>query len=118
MDTLPDTHFYEYRGETYYGTQAVKPAPFKWHAAAYLFVSGVAGGAQVVAALADMRAPSRMRSVVRNGRHLALAGAMAGPLLLVADLKTPQRWYNMLRIFRRTSPMSIGTYVLTAFGAT
>src|SRR3546814_15451143 len=32
------------------------------------------------------------------------------------DLRTPRRWYNMLRIFRPTSPMSFGSYILTAFG--
>jgi formate-dependent nitrite reductase membrane component NrfD len=59
-----------------------------------------------------------MRPVVRNGRYLALGGTLTGAAFLIADLKTPRRWYNMLRIFRRTSPMSIGTYVLTSFGAT
>ena len=51
-----------------------------------------------------------------TGRAIALAGAIVGGILLIIDLHTKQRFYNMLRIFRPTSPMSIGTYVLMGFG--
>jgi protein NrfD len=107
-----------YSGPTYYGRPAPKPGPWSWEIAAYIFIAGVAGSAQVIATAADLFGGRRARSIVRHGRYLALAGAIAGPPLLIADLKTPQRWYNMLRIFRRTSPMSIGSYILTSFGAT
>src|SRR5690349_17214886 len=103
--------------QTYYGRQAIKPAPFDWRIGVYLFVSSVSGAAQLIAAIANRVAPRTMRNVVRNGRHLAFAGAVSGPLLLIGDLKTPQRWYNMLRIFKRTSAMSIGSYILSTFGA-
>jgi protein NrfD len=33
-------------------------------------------------------------------------------------LKTPERFYNMLRIYRTSSPMSFGSYILTGFGVT
>ena len=36
-------------------------------------------------------------------------------MLLVYDLHTPQRFYNMMRVAKKTSPMSIGTWVLLAF---
>ena len=35
---------------------------------------------------------------------------------LVADLGRPDRFHHMLRVFKPTSPMSVGTWVLTAFG--
>ena len=38
-------------------------------------------------------------------------------MLLIYDLHTPKRFYNMLRIAKRTSPMSIGTWVLMGFSA-
>ncbi len=47
---------------------------------------------------------------------MALLGALVSPILLIGDLHTPQRWYNMLRIYRRTSAMSIGSWALMAFG--
>jgi formate-dependent nitrite reductase membrane component NrfD len=104
-------------GVTHYGMQAVKPTPFGWHVGVYLTLSALSGASQIIAAIAERFGRRRMRTVVRNGRYLAFAGGAIGPLLLMQDLKTPRRWYNMLRIFRRTSPMSIGSYVLSAFGA-
>lgn len=105
-----------YRGETYYGRPAIKPSHWGWLIAGYYFVGGLAGGAQVVAAVADLIAPGRDRTIVRAGRYLSLAGLLASPPLLIADLQTPARFYNMLRIIRPTSPMSIGSWTLTVFG--
>lgn len=122
-DTAPPIHGRQpetplrYDGPTYYGRPTVKPS--KYHALvwSYTFVAGLAGGAQLIAALADRarRRRPRLQSVVRHGRYLALSGPAIGSVLLIADLHTPQRWYNMLRIFRKTSPMSIGTYILSSF---
>lgn len=106
-----------YGGESYYGLAPLKPAPWAWKVSTYLFVSGLAGAAQVIAAAADRAGGTQARPIVRDARIMAAAGGLVGAVLLVADLRTPQRWYNMLRIFRPTSPMSIGTYLLSSFGA-
>ena len=106
----------DYDGTTYYGRPAVKPTAYDWRIGAYIFASGVAGAAQIIAALAQHLAPRTMRPVVRNARYIGIGGSVVGALLLVSDLKTPGRWYNMLRIFRATSAMSIGSYILTSFG--
>src|SRR3712207_8483140 len=37
-------------------------------------------------------------------------------LALVRDLGRPSRFLNMLRVVKPTSPMSIGTWILTAYG--
>lgn len=105
-----------YDGTTYYGRPAVKPTAYDWRIGAYIFVSGIAGAAQIIAAIAQHLGPRSMRPVVRNARYIGLGGSAVGALLLVSDLKTPGRWYNMLRIFRATSAMSVGSYILTAFG--
>lgn len=97
---------------TYYRQPAIKESPYGVLVALYTFVAGLCGAAQVIAFLA------RKKTVERNGRIIAAAGAaLVGPTLLILDLHTPRRWYNMLRIWRSTSPMSIGSYILTAFGA-
>jgi protein NrfD len=106
----------DYRGPTYYGRPALKASPWDSLVPGYMFVAGIAGSAQIIATLADLVGGPRARSVVRTGRMLALAGTLVGPPLLIADLKTPQRFYNMLRILRPTSPMSIGSWILSAFG--
>jgi formate-dependent nitrite reductase membrane component NrfD len=105
-----------YRGETYYDEPAVKPSPYGGLIIAYLFVGGVAGSSQLLATLADLAGRGRYRSLIRAGRYLGLAGALASPVFLIGDLHYKRRWYNMLRIFRPTSAMSIGSWTLTAFG--
>lgn len=101
---------------TYYERAALKPTDWRWLIISYFFVGGMAGAAQFLAGVVDLLGRERDRPLVSAGRYLALAGALISPMLLVADLKTPERWYNMLRIFRRTSPMSIGSWALFAFG--
>lgn len=105
-----------YEGPTYYGHPAVKPSKYGALVWAYTYLAGLAGSAQILATLADLLGRPRWRSVTRNGRWLAMAGPTVGSALLIADLHTPNRWVNMLRIFRKTSPMSIGSYILSGFG--
>ncbi len=105
-----------YSGESYYGRPALKPAPWDWTVSGYIFLAGLAGSAQGLAALGQIADRGRYRGMITNARFLAAASTAVGAGLLIADLRTPQRWYNMLRIFRPTSPMSIGTYVLSGFG--
>lgn len=101
---------------TYYDLPALKPTHWDWKVSGYIFAAGLSGGAQLLATLAPLRLGRRGESIQRNGRYLALAGALVSAPLLIADLQTPKRWYNMLRIFRRTSPMSFGSYILSSFG--
>jgi protein NrfD len=116
--TTPDRHplHHVYQGETYYHRPAIKSSHYGQLVAGYLFVGGLAGAAQLIASIADLSGRKRDRSTVRAGRFLAVAGALVSPVLLIADLHTPRRWFNMLRIFRRTSPMSIGSWTLLGFG--
>jgi formate-dependent nitrite reductase membrane component NrfD len=107
-----------YRGETYYDEAVLNPSHYGELVAVYLFIGGVAGASEVIATIADLCGHEQSKSIVRSGRYLALGGAIAGPVFLIADLETPERWYNMLRIFRRTSPMSIGSWTLASFGVT
>src|SRR5690242_4129959 len=105
-----------YQGETDYGRPVLQPSHYGQLIASYLFIGGIAGASQIIATLADWTGDRRNRFITRAGRYLSLGGILAAPLFLIADLRTPERWYNMLRIFRRTSPMSIGSWTLTAFG--
>ncbi len=106
----------EWRGETYYGRNQVKHAPFNnWVVGGYIFLAGLSGGSQILATLADLTRGPAAAPTVRRGRYLAMLAPTLGSAMLVWDLHTPARFYNMFRIFRATSPMSIGTYVLTAF---
>jgi len=101
---------------TYYGQPAVKSSYYGWKVALYTILGGIAGAAQAIVSMAQLLRPHRARALRSDGRVLSLAGTAAGAALLVADLHTPQRWYHMLRIFRPTSAMSLGTYILSGFG--
>jgi protein NrfD len=102
---------------TYYGQPSVKHSPWNWLVSSYIFLAGLGGSSQIIASAADLVPSRKLRGTVRDGRYIALATAVLGGPLLIADLGTPRRWYNMLRIFRKTSPMSIGTWVLMVFGS-
>ncbi|HEY7302367.1 MAG TPA: NrfD/PsrC family molybdoenzyme membrane anchor subunit [Xanthobacteraceae bacterium] len=101
---------------TYYGRPALKPSLYGWTVGFYIFIAGLAGAAQIIATIVDFLGVPDMAGVVLCGRAIALGGAIIGGLLLIVELHTKQRFFNMLRIFRPTSPMSIGTYVLMSFG--
>ncbi len=106
-----------YRGETYYGMPPVKPSYYGWKTALSFVSEGVGGVSQVLATVIDLLGREEDRALVRAGRYIALGGSAVAPALFIADLHTPNRWYNMLRIFRGTSPMSIGSWSLVSFAA-
>lgn len=99
--------------ESYYGHNVVKPAPWGHEVAAYLFLGGVAGGSGLLAAGAQLTGRDRLR---RNARLGGMGALGLGAVALVADLGRPDRFYNMLRTFKVTSPMSVGSWILSAFG--
>ncbi len=110
--------FQEWDGSTYYGRSQLKPAPFEpWVVGGYIFLAGLSGSAAILASLADAADRPELHGLVRRGRYLALLAPTVGSALLVYDLHTPKRFYNMLRVAKSTSPMSIGTWVLLGFTA-
>lgn len=104
----------DWRGETYHDRPVVKASSFDWKVSSYIALLGISGAAQLLAAI-SRRAPERT-GLARRARFLALAGSSIGPLVLIQHLKSPRRFYNMLRIIRPTSPMSLGSWLLTGFG--
>ncbi len=107
MTMVPEVEF-----TSYYGHNVVKPPPWGDEIAAYLFLGGVAGGSGLLAAGAQVTGREALR---RNARLGALGAVGVGALALVADLGRPDRFYNMLRTFKITSPMSVGSWILTAY---
>ena len=101
--------------DTYYDLPLLKPPVWTWEVPAYFFVGGAAGAAAVFAAAAQLAGADR--TLVRDARRLAAAGAVISGPLLIADLGRPERFLNMLRVFKPQSPMSVGAWTLAAFGA-
>jgi formate-dependent nitrite reductase membrane component NrfD len=82
----------------------------------YFFLGGLAGGAFVIATIANLLDARRFREVSRVGYYLALAALIPCPLILIVDLGVPMRFLNMLRAFNPLSPMSMGAWALLGFG--
>ncbi|MXP65467.1 polysulfide reductase NrfD [Roseomonas sp. M0104] len=105
-----------WEGPTYYGRPQVKAAPFNnWVVGGYIFLGGLAGAAALLAAVADRARGPEAAPTVRRGRALSMLAPTLGAGLLIYDLHTPRRFYNMLRVAKPTSPMSIGTWILMSF---
>ncbi len=78
----------------------------------YLFLGGLAGAASVLAAGADLT----RRPVLAVASKLGATGAVSLAFVaLVHDLGRPKRFLNMLRVFKVTSPMSMGSWLLSAY---
>jgi formate-dependent nitrite reductase membrane component NrfD len=99
---------------SYYGRPVVKPAPWGNDVAAYLFLGGVAAGSALLGLGGQL---SGRPTLCRNARLSALAAASAGAVALIKDLGRPERFLHMLRTFKVTSPMSVGSWILSAFSA-
>ena len=102
--------------DTYHGQPVLKPPVWKWPVPVYFYVGGVAGGAAVLGATAQALDGRRLAGLVRRARWTAAAGTAVSAGLLIHDLGRPSRFLLMLRVFRPTSPMSVGSWVLSAVG--
>lgn len=105
---VPDATF-----SSYYGRPVVKASPWGLDIPAYLFLGGVAAGSSLLGAGADLTRRSALRRTSRLGALVAVTGSLVA---LVHDLGRPERFINMLRVAKPTSPMSMGTWILSAYG--
>jgi formate-dependent nitrite reductase membrane component NrfD len=99
---------------TYYDKAVLKPPVWIWSVPAYFYAGGVAGAAMVLAFAAQMLAEDKMREFEERCRWIGAVGGGIGTALLIHDLGRKERFLFMLRVFRPTSPMSVGSWVLAA----
>jgi len=98
---------------TYYDRPVLKKPVWKWYIPAYFFTGGMAGASSTLAFTARLRGNHRL---ARRAGLISLAGIAASPVFLIVDLGKPGRFYNMLRVAKPTSPMSMGTWLISLFG--
>ena len=99
---------------SYYGRPILKAPEWTWEVPWYFFVGGLAGASSVLSFAA--RLAGRTRLADRAGL-VAAAGATISPALLISDLGRPSRFLHMLRVFKPTSAMSVGSWILAAYGS-
>jgi formate-dependent nitrite reductase membrane component NrfD len=91
----------------------MNPAVWTWEVPLYFWFGGIAAGSSFVALACDLSGDERS---ARIARRVSLAALLPSPPLLILDLGRPERFYNMLRVFKPRSPMSMGAWCLSAFG--
>jgi hypothetical protein len=99
--------------ESYYGRPILKAPVWEDDIAYYFFLGGLSAGCALLSAGADVTGRPALRRGTRVGGFAALG---LGSVFLIKDLGRPERFLNMLRVFKPTSPMSVGTWILSAYG--
>ena len=97
---------------SYYDRPIVKASPWEADIPAYLFLGGLAAGSSLLAAGADLTGRTALR---QSARLTAIGAVTLSFAALVHDLGRPARFHHMLRVAKITSPMSVGTWILTGY---
>jgi formate-dependent nitrite reductase membrane component NrfD len=99
--------------DSYYGRPIVKEPVWQPEIPTYLFTGGIAGGCSVLHGFARLAGHERL---AKTALYVGAAADVVSPALLVSDLGRPERFLNMLRVFKVTSPMSVGSWILFVSG--
>jgi formate-dependent nitrite reductase membrane component NrfD len=102
---------------SYYDYPVLKQPFWRWEIIWYFFFGGLAAGCYVIATIASLFGSKEDRVVTRTGYYLSLLTLLPCPVLLVKDLGRPERFLNMMRMFKVKSPMSMGVWGLLGFSA-
>jgi hypothetical protein len=99
--------------QSYYGRPVIKEPVWQPEIPAYMFFGGLAGASSVLHAGARLAGNDKL---ARTSLLVGAAGDLISPALLISDLGRPERFLNMFRVFKVTSPMSVGSWVLLVSG--
>jgi hypothetical protein len=98
---------------SYYGRPVIKEPTWTWEIPIYLFTGGLGGGSAILSAVARVSGNHRLAN---TSLYLGALGDAVSAPLLISDLGRPERFHHMLRVFKVTSPMSVGSWVLAVSG--
>lgn len=101
--------------KNYYGIPPIKKAHWTWQIPIYFWIGGIAAGVQLFTTLAEVLG-HKDQALTRIGRYTALVTMLLSPILLIWDLGRPERFYNMMRIWKLRSPMSNQSWALVVYG--
>jgi hypothetical protein len=99
---------------SYYGRPILKAPVWQPEIPWYFFTGGLAGASSILGLAA--RAAGNRR-LAKAALYISMVGEAVNPVLLISDLGRPERFLNMLRVFKVTSPMSVGSWILAASGS-
>src|SRR5204862_3785222 len=99
--------------QSYYGRPIIKEPVWQPEIPTYLFTGGIAGGCSLLHGFARVAGHERL---AKTALYVGAAADVVSPALLISDLGRPERFLNMLRVFKVTSPMSVGSWILFLSG--
>jgi formate-dependent nitrite reductase membrane component NrfD len=99
--------------QSYYGQPILKEPTWTWEIPCYFFTGGLSGGSSVLSLSAKLFGNEKLS---RTALYIGAAADAVSPLLLISDLGRPERFHHMLRVFKVTSPMNVGSWVLLVNG--
>ena len=99
---------------SYYGRPVIKEPTWTWEIPCYFFTGGLGGASAVLSTAAKLFGNEKLS---RTALYVGAAADAVSPALLISDLGRPERFHHMLRVFKVTSPMSVGSWVLLVSGA-
>ncbi|HEY6991292.1 MAG TPA: NrfD/PsrC family molybdoenzyme membrane anchor subunit [Bryobacteraceae bacterium] len=102
---------------TYYDRPMLKESVWEWAIPLYYYIGGLTGASLVLSAAAQLKQTAALDLLIRRGRRIGFFGCLVSGGLLIYDLGRPSRFLNMLRVFRPTSPMNMGAWILSGAGA-
>jgi hypothetical protein len=101
---------------TYYDRPVLKPSVWSIDIPLYYFLGGAAGAALSLGAAIQLVSPAEQHELRRLSavcHWIGIIGSTAGAGFLIHDLGRPSRFLYMLRVFRPTSPMNMGSWILS-----
>jgi formate-dependent nitrite reductase membrane component NrfD len=99
--------------QSYYDRPIVKEPVWNPEIPYYFFTGGLAGASSVLHVAAKLTGNERL---AKSSLFIGAVADVASPLLLIKDLGRPERFLNMFRVFKVTSPMSVGSWILLVSG--
>ena len=99
--------------QSYYGRPVLKEPTWTWEIPTYFFAGGVAGASSVLSLSAKLFGNEELS---KRALYIGAAADVVNPMLLVSDLGRPERFHHMLRVFKVTSPMNVGAWILFVNG--
>ena len=99
----------------YYDISLLKSPVWTPEVGTYFFLGGLSSSAFSLARLADRFGRGRYRTLTQAGTAIAALAALPCAPLLIWDLGDRSRFHHMLRVWKPSSPMNLGSWTLTIY---
>jgi formate-dependent nitrite reductase membrane component NrfD len=99
--------------DSYYGQPVIKEPTWTWEIPCYFFTGGLSGASSVLSMSAKLFGNEELS---KKALYIGAVADAISPMLLISDLGRPERFHHMLRVFKVTSPMNVGSWILLVNG--